>query len=65
MYSTVELSPDYAGYIINCLGPNIPYTAVLDLPSNTLRFVLDTNKHLTDFLATKDLPFTQTFEVCT
>ena len=63
LYAGVELSPDYSGYVLNCLGPDIPYTAVFDLPSNQLRFVMDTNQHIKDFLASKDLPYTEIFEM--
>ena len=63
LYAGVELSPDYSGYVLNCLGPDIPYTAVFDLPSNQLRFVMDTNQHIKNFLASKDLPYTEIFEM--
>ena len=63
LYASVVLSPDYRSYILNCLGPNIPYTAVFSLPSNQVVTVLETNQHIRQKLAEKDLPFTQLLEV--
>ena len=63
LYASVVLSPDYRSYIVNCLGPNIPYTAVFSLPSNQVLTVLETNQHIRQKLAEKDLPFTQILEV--
>ena len=63
LYASVVLSPDYRSYILNCLGPNIPYTAVFSLPSNQVLTVLETNQHIKQKLAEKDLPFTQLLEV--
>ena len=63
LYASVVLSPDYRSYIVNCLGPSIPYTAVFSLPSNQVVSVLETNQHIQHKLAELDLPFTQILEV--
>ena len=63
LYASVVLSPDYRSYILHCLGPNIPYTAVFSLPSGRLVRVLDSNQDVKLALAGKDLPFSQVLEV--
>ena len=63
LYARVVLSPDGRSYLLHCLGPEVPYTAVFSLTSGQLETVVETNQHIRDSLAEKDLPFSQTLEV--
>ena len=58
-HASVILSKKSSNYILNCLGPSVPYTAVFQLPSNELVTVLDHNLHIHQFLEKKDEPVTE------
>ena len=52
----VLLSSSCSGYVLECQGPSIPFSAVFSLPDNKLLSVLDTNNHIRSYLESKERP---------
>lgn len=55
-YSRASLSKDFSHYVLDCLGPSIPFSAVYALPQNKLVKVLDDNEDLQEAIAALAMP---------
>ena len=53
------MSSSCSGYILQCQGPSIPFSAVFQLPDNKLVTVLDRNQHIRSFLERRERPHTR------
>ena len=52
----ILLSDDSSRYLLHCLGPAIPYTAVFNLSTNGLISILDQNDHIHAYLRGREEP---------
>ncbi|XP_059088901.1 dipeptidyl peptidase 4-like isoform X2 [Tigriopus californicus] len=62
-FTKVDLSPEKDFYVLNCLGPRVPFSAVISLPNNNPVILLDSNTELEEVLSNTALPVSQDFEV--
>lgn len=60
-FARASMSKDFSYYVLNCLGPDVPFSLVYSLPENKLVQVLDTNEDLKDLLGKLALPQTKFF----
>ena len=58
-HATVLMSSSCSGYILQCQGPSIPFSAVFRLPDNKMLSVLDKNQHIQSYLERKERPHTR------
>lgn len=55
-YYSASFSPKSGYYILNYLGPDVPYTVVRKVEDDTFNQVLQDNKELNELLKNYDLP---------
>ena len=58
-YARASISTHFNYYVLDCLGPTVPYSLVFSLPDNKFTKVLDTNEELKEALELLAMPQTQ------
>ena len=49
-YARASMSKDFSYYVLDCLGPTVPYSLLFSLPNNQLVKILDTNDDVKDMM---------------
>ncbi|KAG1652998.1 Prolyl endopeptidase FAP [Nymphon striatum] len=63
LYNDAKFSPNHKYYILECLGPGVPYSALYRIHNNTFVKLLDQNDEVRNFVAYRAMPQNRTFLV--
>ena len=58
-YARASLSPDFSYYVLDCMGPSVPYSLLFSLPKNNFVKILDLNEELQERLSELAMPQTK------